>query len=272
MKLSITEKNRLFKNYGSWALISGASSGIGKELALNLADAGFNLILTARNEELLNHLNEQIKSQYNVKTHILVADVSGDSGLESIKSLSSDYEIGLLVASAGFGTSGPFIESDLNTEINMIDVNCKALMVLTHHFGNAFKERGKGGIILLSSMVGFQGVPFASNYAATKAYVQSLAEALKFELKPHNVDVLAAAPGPVTTGFAKRSNMVMNGAMKPAQVAIPILRALGRKTTVLPGTLTKILVNSLRTVPRFLKVRIMKIVMSGMTKHQRVKT
>ena len=145
-------------------------------------------------------------------------------------------------------------------------VNCEALLVLTHHFAQVFANRGRGGIILLSSMVGFQGAPFAANYAATKAYVQSLAEALFIELKGSGVDVLAAAPGPVSTGFEQRANMKMDMTMTPAQVGVPILRALGRKGTVLPGFLTKFLTYSLRTAPRWGRVRIMKLVMGGMTK------
>jgi short-subunit dehydrogenase len=121
----------------------------------------------------------------------------------------------------------------------------------------------------MSSMVAFQGVPYSANYAATKAYVQSLAEALAEELKPYGVDVLAAAPGPVASGFGQRANIKMNMSLTPQQVGIPILKALGRKTTVLLGFLTKFLVYSLRTVPRWGKVKIMKLVMGGMTEHQR---
>ncbi len=121
----------------------------------------------------------------------------------------------------------------------------------------------------MSSMVAFQGVPYSANYVATKAYVQSLAEALAIELKPLGVDVLAAAPGPVESGFEQRANMKMSVSLKPSQIGVPILKALGRKTTVLPGLLTKILVYSLRTVPRWGKIKIMEKVMGGMTEHQR---
>ena len=151
----------------------------------------------------------------------------------------------------------------------MLRVNCAALMKLTHHFSGQFIGRGGGGIILLSSMVGFQGTPYAANYAATKAYVQSLAEALAVELRPYGVDVLAAPPGPVASGFADRAGMRMGMALKPSDVGVPILKALGRRSTVLPGRLTKLLVGALRTVPRWGKVRIMSLVMGGMTQHQR---
>jgi len=117
----------------------------------------------------------------------------------------------------------------------------------------------------MSSMVAFQGTPFASNYAATKAYVQTLAEGLREEFKPFGVDVLAAAPGPVQSGFGQRANMTMSMSLTPAQVGMPILKALGKTTTVLPGLLTKFLVYSLRMLPRNIKVKIMQKVMGGMT-------
>ena len=150
----------------------------------------------------------------------------------------------------------------------MLQVNCQALLSLTHHFSRYFARQRRGGIILMSSLVAFQGVPFAAHYAATKAYVQSLAEALAIELKPYRVDVLAPAPGPVNSGFASRADMVMNMSLKSEQLGVPILRALGRRSTVLPGFLSKFLIYSLKTVPRALKVKIMQQVMKSMTRHQ----
>ncbi len=195
--------------------------------------------------------------------------MSDPSGIDKMIQSSVDVNVGLLVLSAGYGTSGLFVGSSLHTEINMLRVNCEAVLSLTHYFAQRFSQQKRGGIILMSSLVAFQGVPYSANYAATKAYVQSLAEALAIELKPHGVDILAAAPGPVESGFGLRANMKMNMSLKPSQVGIPILTALGRKTTVLPGFLTKLLTYSLRMVPCWGKVRIMKIVMGGMTKQQR---
>lgn len=269
-RMSFSQKNkaRLFHTYGSWALVTGASSGIGKEIATRLAEAGFHLVLTARRSSLLESLSQDLQKRYATKTRIVQADLSQSAHVQKLIQESKGLDIGLLVANAGFGTSGSFLEADLSQEINMLDVNCKALLQLTHHFSQAFVQKGKGGIILMSSMVSFQGVPFAAHYAATKAYVQSLAEALAVELAPHGVDVLAAAPGPVLSGFSDRANMKMGNVLRPEDVGIPILNALGRRHTALPGLLTKVLVYSLRTVPRWAKIRIMKQVMGGMTQHQ----
>lgn len=268
MKLSNQEKKRLLSKYGEWALVTGASSGIGKELAKNLAAAGLNLIIHGRNEAALSALKKELAA-FNVEVKIVVADLAQSAGIDRVIQASQHQDIGLLVASAGYGTSGSILQTSLHTEVDMLRVNCEALLVLAHHFSRYFSQKRKGGIILMSSMVAFQGVPFSANYAATKAYVQSLAEAIAIELKPFGVDVLTAAPGPVESGFGKRANMKMDMFLTPEQVGVPILKALGRKTTVLPGFLTKFLVFLLRTVPRWGKVRIMKIVMGGMTKHQR---
>ena len=269
MKLSNNEKQRLKTKYGDWAIITGASSGIGLELATQLASAGFNLIINARNLDKLQAVEKQLKSLYPIEIKIVVSDVSETEGIDQIIQSSSGLTIGLLIVSAGFGTSGNFINSSLHAEINMLRVNCEALLALTHHYSQQFVQQKRGGIILMSSMVAFQGTPYSANYAATKAYVQTLAEGLAVELKPKGVDILAAAPGPVESGFSQRANMKMSLSMTPSQVGIPILKALGRKTTVLPGMLTKLLVYSLRTVPRWGKIKIMEKVMGGMTEHQR---
>jgi uncharacterized protein len=268
MKLTTNDKKRLYSKYGPWALVTGASSGIGNELAKQLADAGFNLMIHGRQETQLAQLEKEIKDKHPCEVKIILADLAATEGIERVIQETHHIDIGLFIASAGFGTSGNFIDASLHLETTMLRVNCEALLFLTHHFAQRFSNNKKGGIILMSSMVAFQGVPFSANYAATKAYVQTLAEALEEELKPNQVDVLAAAPGPVNTRFAKRANMKMNMALEVDQIAVPILKALGKKTTVFPGMLTKILVYSLRTVPRWAKIKIMKLVMGGMTKHQ----
>lgn len=269
MAFSAKEKNRLKNNYGPWAIVTGASSGIGQELAVRLAEAGLNLIINARRLAQLDELAKKLQSTYAVDVKVVASDVGEPEGIEKIIKATQGLEVGLLVVSAGFGTSGLFINSSLPAEISMLRVNCEALLSLTHYYGQQFVQQKRGGLILLSSIVGFQGVPYSANYAATKAYVQSLAEAIAIELKPYGVDVLAAAPGPVDSGFGKRANMNMSMSLQPTQVGVPILNALGRKTTVLPGLLTKILVYSLSLVPRWGKIKIMENVMAGMTEHQR---
>ncbi len=267
MKLSQREEKRIRERYGPWAVVTGASSGIGRELARTLADCGVNLMLAARRENPLSEVSREARAA-GVEARTLPVDLGAPAGVAALLDAARDMDVGLLVAAAGFGSGGPFLQSNLRDELDMIQVNCSALLALTHHFAPRFRARGRGGILLLSSMVAFQGAPYAANYAATKAYVQSLAEALHVELKPQGVDVLAAAPGPTRSGFAERANMQMGLALEARDMAAPILRALGRKSTVLPGGLTKLLVASLATLPRSGKVRVLGKVMQGMTAHQ----
>lgn len=266
MQLSTKEQQRLKHKYGEWAIVTGASSGIGLELARVLANAGFNLIINARNLEHLESVAKDLIRKHPIKIKIVDADLSESSGVEKIIESAQDLNVGLLINNAGFGTSGLFVKSSLQTEINMFRVNCEAVLSLTHYFSKTFKQQQRGGIIFLSSLVAFQGVPYAANYAATKAYIQSFAEALAIEFKPFGIDVLSAAPGPVNSGFGERAGMNMNKTMDASAISIPILKAIGRSTNVVPGLLSKILVYSLRTVPRWAKVRIMKQVMFGFVK------
>lgn len=268
MRFSNHLKQRLIDRYGPWALITGASSGIGKELAERLAEAGLNVVLTGRNEEVLRDFGDALEVECKIIVEVVVADMASTSGIYTLIEKIGELPLGLFVASAGFGTSGQFVHSPLEQEIRMLKVNALAVLMLTHYFARRFAEQKKGGIILMSSIVGFQGVPNATHYAATKAYVKSIGEGLHYELKPYNVDVLTAAPGPVNSGFAAVANMELGNVLQPADIGIPILKAFGRKSTVFPGRLTKILIFGLRTVPRWGKIWIMKVVMGGMTKHQ----
>lgn len=269
MKLSNKEKTRLKTKYGEWAIITGASSGIGLALTNQLAETGFNLVINARNPEKLKAVEKELQSKYPIEIKVVAADVSEAAGIDKIIQSVQGLNIGLLITSAGFGTSGLLIDNSLHSEINMLRVNCEAVLSLTHYFSQKFKQQKRGGIIFLSSLVAFQGVPYSANYAGTKAYIQSLAEALVIELRPFGIDVLAATPGPVNSGFGQRANMKMGKALQPSSLGAPILKALGKQSNVIPGLLSKILVYSLRTVPRRAKIKIMQKVMGGFTKHQR---
>jgi uncharacterized protein len=258
---------RLRARYGPWAVVTGASSGIGREMALQLADAGLSVVLVARSREVLARLAADLCSRPGVEARSVAVDLALEAGSTAVEKATRDLDVGLLVAAAGFGTSGPFLESSLEEELRMLDVNCRAPLQMSLHFGRRFASRGRGGLVLMSSVVGFQGTPKSANYAATKAYVQNIAEALHAELAPLGVDVLASAPGPTDSGFATRAGMQMGRTLKPEDVAHSTLAALGRRSTVLPGALSKLLAYSLAPLPRWARVRIMGRVMDGMTKH-----
>ena len=262
------EGRRFRRRYGPWAVVTGASDGIGREFAERLAARGLSLVLVARREKILVALEAELAAKYDVETAVVAADLATPAGVAELVARSEGLDVGLLVAAAGSGSSGRFVDADLASELDMIDVNCRAVAALSHHFGGRFAAQKRGGLVLMSSLVAFQGVPRAANYAATKAYVQSLAEALRLEMASVGVDVVASAPGPVRSGFAKRADMVMGLAATPHTVAEQTLRALGRTGTVRPGWLSKLLEWSLSFLPRWGRVRMMGVVMRGMTKHR----
>ncbi len=261
-------KRGFVSKYGPWAVVTGASDGIGHAFAEQLAERGLSVVLVARRAERLAELGGAIRARHGGEVRVVAADLSTAEGLEAVERATAGLDVGLLVASAGYGTSGSLLDADLKQERNMLDVNCYAVLDECVHFGKRLAGRGRGGMILLASLVGWQGVPRTAHYAATKAYVQSLAEALRIELKPKGVDVLSCAPGPVRSGFAARADMVMGAAVTPDVVAREALNSLGRKGTVVPGGLSKLLTYALTPLPRFLRSLILAQVMGEMTKHQ----
>ena len=170
------EQVRLRERYGPWAVVTGASDGIGREFAARLAEAGVNLVLAARRQELLDDVANGLARAHDVQVEAMSIDLATPPGVAELLARTRDRDVGLLIASAGFGTSGPFVDATLDEELGMIDVNCRAVAALSHAFGRRFVDRKRGGIVLMSSLVALLGVPRAANYAATKAYVQSLAE------------------------------------------------------------------------------------------------
>lgn len=252
--------------YGPWALVTGASDGIGRAFAEALAGRGLSVVLVARRRAALETVAAEIARRHGVATQTIAADLGTAAGVQAVIDETATLDLGLLVAAAGFGTAGSFLATGLDDELEMIDVNCRAVAAMAKACAARFALRGRGGLILFGSIVAYQGVPNAANYAATKAYVQTLAEGLRHELKPLGVDVLSCAPGPVHSGFAGRARMEMGQAMQPAEVARDALAALGRKTTVWPGVMSKILIGSLATLPRFARTAIMSRIMAGMTK------
>jgi short-subunit dehydrogenase len=251
--------------YGEWALVTGASSGIGLAVARELAARGLKVALAARTRSALEALSSEFKQQHGVESLVLPIDLSRPGSGTELATALSGHSVGLVVNAAGFGTGGEFLGHRLEDACEMVDVNCRAVLELTHSFGRRFAEQRRGGLILFSSLVAFQGVPFAANYAATKAYVQSLGEALAEELAPKGVDVLTVAPGPVMSGFGARAGMTMRRSDQPAAVAAEIVRALGKSSRITPGSRGKFLTAALSTAPRFLRVKIMKGVMKSMT-------
>ncbi|OYY67780.1 SDR family oxidoreductase [Sphingomonas sp. 28-63-12] len=253
--------------YGPWALVTGASDGIGRAIASDCAARGLNLILVARNQVALDLLAAELTRAHLVRVRVVAADLGDSGALDRLLATLGDIDIGLLVLAAGFGTAGSFLATDLTEEQAMLAVNCGAVLTLSHALAPGLVARGRGGIILFSSIVAFQGVARAAHYAATKAYNHVLAEGLSRELAPLGIDVLACTPGPVASGFAARSQLQMGAAANPQRIAHETLQALGKRHIVRPGLQSKLLIYGLSTLPRVARGAIMSAIMAGMTRH-----
>jgi short-subunit dehydrogenase len=231
------------QKYGPWALITGASSGIGAEFTRQLAEKGLNLILVARRKEKLEDLANELKIQHSIQVKIIPLDLSRSDFMTSLRSVADSLEIGLLINNAGVDVAGEFLENKLEDELRMLDINCRAPLILAHELGQKMTERKRGGIIFLSSMVAYQGTPFRTTYAGTKAYNLLLAEGLGYELKKEGVDVLALSPGFTNTEMLEGVDF-SHTPIKPMPVKPVVasaLKALGHESSVVPGGMNQVI-------------------------------
>jgi len=241
------------ERYGPWALITGASAGIGAEFARQLAQLGLNLVLVARRRDRMENLARRLESENKIQVMSVEADLSRPDFMPAVEKATQSIEIGLLVNNAGFGIAGRFLAHDLERELALLDVNCRALMILTHVFGNQMARLRKGGIILVSSVSAYIATPFEAHYAASKVYELFLAEALRYELAPAGVDVLALCPGVTDTEFHEISGSRPIGAMRVQPVVKLALNKLGKKPVAIPGLHNRMLVGFLKCTPRRLQ-------------------
>lgn len=184
------------------ALITGASSGLGKEFAFKLAQLNYDLVLTARSTLTLRELGRQLERAYPVSITVITADLASHGAVESLVKQLDDLNIipDVLINNAGFGIAGEFISQDLGHVNEMLHVNVISLTELTHQIGSRMKDSGRGRILLVSSMAAHMPTPLLAAYGASKAYIQSLGEALNVELGP-TVTVTVLSPGLMNTGF-----------------------------------------------------------------------
>ncbi len=191
------------------ALITGASSGIGKELARIHASKNGDLILVARRIEELEKLKLELESQFKVKVWVIEQDLTVKNAAANVYNFTkkNNLEIDYLFNNAGFGGHGFFVDRPITKDLEMIDLNVSALVELSHLFLQNMKIRKAGKILNTASTAGFLPGPLQATYFATKAFVVSFSEALAHELKPHNISVTALCPGPVKTEFEKTAGM-----------------------------------------------------------------
>jgi short-subunit dehydrogenase len=246
------------------ALVTGASSGIGRELARLLAADGVDLVLVARNEAALAALAGELIRDHRVTVQIVPSDLADP---DSAAILASEVDrlgpVDILINNAGFGSNGAFADLDLAREVGMIELNVASLVKLSHHFAGPMRSRGFGRILNIASTAGFQPGPFMATYYASKAFVLSFSQALAFELKGTGVTVTCHCPGATATNFGAAAGSDKSRLFKRRNVAdAPSVarhayRAmLAGRVLAIHGALNKAMVQSQRAAPRSTVTRI----------------
>ncbi len=248
-------------------LVTGASSGIGEELARRFAADGAELVLVARSEERLRRLAAELNERHGVAARVEAVDLAAPGAVAALcERLAADgVAVDVLVNNAGYGARGAVAELDLERQLGMVRLNVEALTALTRRLLPGMLERRRGGILNVASTAAFQPGPFMAVYYATKAYVQSFTEALAEELRGTGVTVTSLAPGPTLTGFQKEAEMEGTllfklGPMPAGPVARAGHRAFRRgKVVVIPGIGNRLLAFSTRLTPRWLLRRVVRM-------------
>jgi short-subunit dehydrogenase len=236
--------NGFVRRFGPWALVAGGSEGLGAAFASELAGQGLDLILVARRPAPLEQTAADLRARFGVHVRTVSLDLSDPEFLSTLSLQTAQLSIGLLVCDAAHALTGRFLDSGLADCLRVLDTNCRAPLSLIHHFGGVMAERGRGGIVIMSSLSAFWGSPYVAAYGATKAFLLNLGEALWKELGDRGVSVTVCAAGPVLTPNYISSKPAGAGPsaleMEPREVARAALSGLGRKPLVIPGRLNRL--------------------------------
>jgi len=253
------------KRYGPWALVAGASEGIGAAFARELARRGLNLVLVARRREPLEAAAREIAGFAAVQVRCLSLDLARADAAEALGKEVAGIDVGLVVYNAALAPTGEFLQIPLEEQLAAIQVNALGPLAVAHRFGERMAARGSGGIVLLSSLTAFQGSPYVATYGATKAFLLTFAEGLWFELAPRGVDVLAVCAGATRTPrYLKSAKGRAPGELNPDQVAREALASLGQGPLMIPGRFNRFASQLMRRLlPRRMTIRIM----GGQTRH-----
>jgi len=254
MNETATEVSMKFvERYGPVALVTGASSGIGRAFAAELASRGLDLLLVARRTDRLRVLAAELEQGCGVAVRVCGADLAEPAAVDQIMAAATDLDIGLLVSNAGFGLKGPHQSNDPLRMAAMLQVNCAMPLQLSHRLLPGLLRRGRGGIIITSSVEGLMGVPYSAAYAASKAFTNSLGESLWGELSPAGVDVLALCPGSTDTeahALQGIDSSTLEGMMSPTAVVLEALDNLRKGPIHVAGVQNQAMFAALTAMPR----------------------
>lgn len=233
------------ERYGPWALIAGASEGLGAAFCRQLAARGLNVALVARREGPLEALAAELRAAHAVDTRCFALDLAKREDLEALARGTEALDVGLLVMNAALAPIGEFLERGADEHRALLALNCGAALALSHAFGQRFVARGKGGVVFMSSLASLQGTALTAHYSASKAYLRVLAEGLWEELGPKGVDVTCCLAGPTDTptwerGGARPVGLFQLPRVQPADdVVAATLRALGKTPVVVPSAMNR---------------------------------
>lgn len=224
------------KKYGPWALVAGASEGLGAAFAKGLAARGLNLVLLARRAELLEEVAGSLRTAHGVEVRTQACDLARPDLGPVLAALAAELELGLAVYNAAYAPIGEVLERSEEELLRVVDVNVRGPLVFARALAPSMVARGRGGLVLMSSMAGFQGAPRIATYAASKAFTTVLGESLWSELSPKGVDVVVSCAGAIRTpNYQQSSKGEAPGTLDASAVAEQSLRALGHGPTVVPG-------------------------------------
>ncbi|HET8706316.1 MAG TPA: SDR family NAD(P)-dependent oxidoreductase [Pseudomonadales bacterium] len=240
--------------YGPWALITGSGNGLGAEFALQTAQRGIHVVLVDIDAEGLKRTEDTIRQQTHQLVRSVCCDLTHPDSVNQIATATTDIEIGLLINNAGISALGLFLEKPLPDHLQVIELNIRLPLQLSHLFGLQMRERKRGGIIFISSLSALQGTAYVANYAATKAWNLIIAEGLWAELKPHGIDVLGFLVGSTRTPGFMNSQPKLQRATVPVMEIPPTVKdaldALGQQPSAVAGKLNRLITPFLQ---RFLK-------------------
>lgn len=239
------------ERYGPWSIVTGASSGIGEAFAHSIAKRGIRSLLVARRGDELARVAGDIQQATGTECATHVADLADPSFIDALQERTRDLDVGLVVSNAGYNPVGSFEERTPDELCRILDVNCKAPLLLAHAFRPRLKARGRGGFLMTGSFEGFFGVPHSSAYSASKNYVLAFGEALWGEHAETDVDVLVLAPSRTDTAIVRARNMQnMPGIMQPLEVAEYGLDQLRHGPVVIPGAANRKIAATFAGMPR----------------------
>lgn len=235
--------------YGPWAVIAGASEGLGAAFADALAARGHHLVLMARRKEVLEEQAALLTKKHGVEVRLLACDLADASFVEKLQSTTAGLDVGVAVYNAAYSFIAPMLTRPLEDALRVVDVNCMGPLRFVHALAPGMVQRKRGAIVLMASVAGFQGSPTLSVYAASKAFNMVLGESLWAELRPQGVDVVTSCAGAIRTpNYQKTSMKEAPGIMDPADVVEKTLAALGGGPIVVPGAINKLAAFFLRRV------------------------